>query len=181
MKEVGFICCVAVLALIGCIESEKTASENDQVLLRIDNLETAFFNGETTKSNPKTGMALVRAYAHFYNENQKDSLAADMLFKAGEVSMGIRQGNLAVKYFRIISDDHQNFKKAPEALFLCGFCSENLNTDTADARFYYEAFISKYPEHHLAEDVRFSILNLGKSDEELIEMFEQNQSKQVDQ
>ena len=96
-----------------------------------------------------------------------------MLFKAGEVSMGIRQGNLAVKYFKLLSDDHPKFGKAPEALFLCGFVSENLNSDTAEARFYYEKFIRVYPKHHLVEDARFSVMNLHRSDTELIRMFEE--------
>ncbi len=180
MKEFGFISCVVALSLFGCGESTGPRSEKDEILSKIDSLETAFFDVEVSKNNPKTGMALVRSYAHFYGENQKDSIAADLLFKAGEVSMGIHQGNLAIKYFKMVSDNHQNYKKAPEALFLCGFCSENLNADTSDARFYYEAFISKYPNHHLAEDAQFSILNLGKSDNELIKMFKQNRAKPND-
>jgi len=147
---------------------------------QIEALETAYFETDSTKGNPKTGMDLVREYARFYKNNKSDSLAIAMLFKAGEVSMGIRQGNLAVKYFNIVANDHAGFAKSPEALFLCGFCSENLNEDTADARFYYESFVSKYPNHHLAKDAEFSVLNLGKSDDELIEMFEKNQPKKTD-
>lgn len=165
---------VILLALISCGEAQRSISERDNSLSRIDSLETAFFGTEATKSNAKTGMALVREYAHFYQSNKEDTLRTEMLFKAGEVSMGIRQGNLAVKYFRMISDDHSEFEKAAEALFLCGFCSENLNADTSDARFYYESFIEKHPEHHLVEDAQFSILNMGKSDADLIEMFEEN-------
>ena len=88
--------------------------------------------------------------------------------------MGIGQGNLAVKYFRTITEDHSNFYKAPEALFLTGFCEENVNKDTAQARWFYQKFVSDFPDHKLAEDAKFSIQNMGKSDEDLIKMFEEN-------
>ncbi|MCB9205633.1 MAG: tetratricopeptide repeat protein, partial [Flavobacteriales bacterium] len=110
----------------------------------------------------------------FYQQAEpKDSLAIDMVFKAGEVSMGIGQGNLAVKYFRRVADEHADFPKSPEALFLCGFCEENLNRDTAQARFFYESFVKKFPKHKLAEDAQFSIQNMSMSDEELIRMFQE--------
>ncbi|MBL4585631.1 MAG: hypothetical protein JKX84_01030 [Flavobacteriales bacterium] len=160
------------IAFFGCGDSGKTATKNNNSLAQIDSLETTYFGNGDTKGNPKTAMALIRGYAHFYQTNKGDSLATDMLFKAAEVSMGIGQGNLAVKYFRLIYEDHAQFDKAPEALFLCGFVSENLNADTSDARFYYEKFVKQYPTHHLAADAQFSVLNLGKSDEDLIEMFE---------
>jgi TolA-binding protein len=96
----------------------------------------------------------------------------DRIFKAGEISMGIGQGNLAVKYFQTVVEDHPEFAKAPEALFLCGFCEETLNVDTAKARQYYESFIRQFPQHRLAQDAKFSVQNLGLTDEQLIEQFE---------
>jgi len=167
------LCSVIAMAIFACGDSGKTATQKDNSLAQIDSLETAYFGSGDTKGNPKTAMALVREYAHFHQANKGDSLAAEMLFKAAEVSMGIRQGNLAVKYFKLIYENYAQFDKAPEALFLCGFVAENLNSDTSDARFYYEKFVKQYPEHHLAEDAQFSALNLGQTDEDLMKMFEE--------
>lgn len=164
----------AVIGLSACNNTGKPVSEKEQLSTSIDSLEAVLFSDPEAKTDTKAGMMLVRKYAAFYKLNQTDSLAIDMLFKAAEVSMGIGQGNLAVKYFRTISDDHADFYKAPEALFLSGFCSENLNNDIQQAKFFYEQFIEKYPNHKLAQDAQFSIQNLGKSDEELIKMFENN-------
>jgi len=75
------------------------------------------FADSEAKADPNAGIQLIRSYAKFYQLSEKDSLAVDMLFKAGEVSMGIGQSNLAVKYFRTINEDHPEFYKAPEALF----------------------------------------------------------------
>ena len=172
MRNTAILVITITAIFSSCDQGGSTVSETDQVLTRIDSLETIYFKDKESKADPKTGMALVRSYAKYYRAHGSDSLAVDMLFKAGEVSMGLGQGNLAVKYFNALSEDHASFHKAPEALFLTGFCSENLNQDTAQARTYYQKFIDTYPDHHLAQDAQFSIQNLGMSDEELIKMFE---------
>lgn len=172
MKRLTFLAW-SVLMFSACGESKKTQTETDLLVARIDSLESVLFTESEEPADPKAGMELVRAYAKYYQNNKTDSNAVDMLFKAGEVSMGIGQGNLAVKYFTTISKDHKEFSKSPEALFLSGFCEENLNSDTAAARFYYEKFLATYPEHKLAEDAAFSIQNMSMSDEELIKLFEE--------
>lgn len=174
----GYLIIPALAILIACTP-KKAPTEAEQALAKIDSLETLLFAPSEAKADPQAGMQLVKEYAKYYQHAEpKDSVAIDMLFKAGEVSMGIGQGNLAVKYFKTISKDHAAFYKSPEALFLCGFCEENLNRDTADARFYYEKFIEQHPEHVLAEDARFSIQNMKMTDEQLIEMFEQKLKEQ---
>ncbi len=178
MKNIFAVFVLALIGLSACKEPAKPLSEKEQVLAKIDSLETVLFTDSEDKPDTKSGMNLIRSYSKFYQISKKDSLGVDMLFKAGEVSMGIGQGNLAVKYFRTITEDHANFYKAPEALFLTGFCEENINKDTAQARWFYEKFVSDFPDHKLAEDARFSILNMGKSDEDLIKMFQENLEKE---
>lgn len=178
MKKVIAFLSIISIGFFACKEPAKPLSQKEQVSAKIDSLETLLFANSEEKADPNAGLQLIRSYAKFYQLSKKDSLAVDRLFKAGEVSMGIGQGNLAVKYFRTITDEHSDFYKAPEALFLSGFCEENLNKDTAQARWLYEQFVSKFPEHKLAEDARFSILNMGKSDEDLIKMFEEKLKKE---
>ncbi|MBP9152882.1 MAG: tetratricopeptide repeat protein [Flavobacteriales bacterium] len=177
MRNIVAIVSVISIGLFACKEAAKPPTESEQTLAQIDSLEAILFADSEADVDQNAGMKLVRSYAKFYQLSEKDSLAVDMLFKAGEVSMGIGQGNLAVKYFRTITEDHSTFHKAPEALFLSGFCEENLNKDTAQARYFYETFIKSFPNHKLAEDARFSIQNMGKSDEDLIRMFEENMKK----
>lgn len=174
MRKLSISMAAIALLFTACGPSEKPLSERDMALARIDSMETILFADEEAEADPSAGIQLVREYARFYQNNEKDSLAVDMLFKAGEVSMGIGQGNLAVKYFRTVADDHMDFAKSPEALFLCGFCEENLNRDTAQARFFYESFVKNFPEHKLAEDAQFSIQNMSMSDDDLIKMFQEN-------
>ncbi|MCF8257545.1 MAG: tetratricopeptide repeat protein [Flavobacteriales bacterium] len=163
---------LVVLLLAACGGGEVKDSESAELAV-IDSLETILFTDEGGMDNRAAAQLLVRSYATYYQHHKSDSTAIDMLFKAGEVSMGLGDGRLAVKYFGTVAEEHPEFRKAPEALFLQGFCEENLNGDMEQAKFFYSDFIAKHPGHVLVEDARFSIENLGKTDEELIKMFEQ--------
>lgn len=139
----------------------------------IDSLETVLFADDGAMADREAAILLVRQYATYYRAHPADSLAIDMLFKAGEVSMGLGDGRMAVKYLSTVAEEHSAFHRAPEALFLSGFCEENINADLQQAEYFYTAFIERYPDHALTEDARFSIANLGMSDEDLIRLFEQ--------
>jgi TolA-binding protein len=166
------------LAFVGtsCSQSKLTDAEQQQVAT-IDSLETILFADKGTLNNRDAAYTLVKAYAGYYQAHKTDTAAINMLFKAGEVSMGLSEGRIAVKYFGIVAEEHPDFKKAPEALFLQAFCEETLNADFQQAKFFYEEFVKKHPAHALAKDAQFSISNLGKTDEELIKMFEENAKK----
>ncbi len=55
-------------------------------------------------------------------------------------------------------------------MFLMAFAYENYLKDTEKAKQAYEAFLKKYPENQLARDAKFSLDNLGKSPEEVMDM-----------
>ena len=69
--------------------------------------------------------------------------------------------------------EYPNYEKASTCLFLQGFVYETQENDNAKAQNIYQEFISKYPNHSLIEDAKFSLNNLDKTDEEIIREFEQ--------
>jgi len=168
---------LSVVAIIGssCNEAAAPSDAENTELKTIDSLENILFAGDGSLTDRNAAIVLVKAYAKYYQTHQPDTLAIDMLFKAGEVSMGLSDGYLASKYFALVAETHPTFKKAPEALFLAAFSEETLKGDAQQAKFFYEEFLKQYPTHQLAEDAKFSIQNLGRSDEELIRMFEKGQ------
>ncbi|MCW5920597.1 MAG: hypothetical protein KIS71_12520, partial [Bacteroidetes bacterium] len=64
--------------------------------------------------------------------------------------------------------------RAAYSLFLQGYISENNLEDTLSARKYYNEFLEKYPNNEMAESARFSILNLGKSAEDVMKKIDGN-------
>ena len=134
--------------------------------------EKLFVDADNTGINKDAAMKYVdacEAYALAYPDNKG---TADNLFKAAEVAKSIRTFPKSLSLYDWIIDKYPNYEKAPTALFLKGFIIENNVKDDKKAGEIYQSFLSKYPKHDLADDVEFLIENLGKSDQEILEMIE---------
>ena len=124
-----------------------------------------------TLLNDTLGQAAIKAYAD-YASLFDDSLSPEFLFRAAEVSVGIKAYEKALIYYENLLKKYPNYKHQEEALYLQGFLYDNFLNQDDKAKKVYENVISKYPEHKLAEDSKAAIKNLGKTDEELIKEFE---------
>jgi TolA-binding protein len=122
---------------------------------------------------------LIAAYESFATEFPADTLAADYLFKAGDVVMNTNRSNKAIQLYDRIINDYSDYRKAPEALFLKGYVYENNLGRLDKAKAIYEEFLAKFPDNEFADDAEVSLKYLGKSPEELIEIFQkENAAKQ---
>ncbi len=74
----------------------------------------------------------------------------------------------ATKLLDKLVTNYPDSKAAPYGLFLNGFIFENNEYDLAKAKTRYELFLQKYPNHKLANSVKSSLKNLGKSPEDII-------------
>lgn len=124
---------------------------------------------------------LIDAYVGFADEFPEDTLAPDYLFKAGDISMNTNRSRQAIRYYDRIITDYPNYKKTPEALFLKGYVYENNLGRLDKAKEIYEAFLELYPDNEFADDAEVSLRFLGKSPEELIEIFQQEQAETEEQ
>ena len=86
----------------------------------------------------------------------------------------------SMAFYRRLYDQYPGYSKAPVALFLQGFIHENQLGQLDSASYYYTTFLERFPDHPIASDVRLSLENLGKSPEELIKMFQEQQMQQAD-
>lgn len=114
---------------------------------------------------------LVRAEEAFVKKYPNHAEVPRMLLEIAEINATyFDDPRSALGYLRRI--DMQFRKKsplAPKALFYEAFLYENILYDTTQARRLYEDFLSYYPEHELADEVRASLENLGKTPEKLLE------------
>lgn len=97
--------------------------------------------------------------------------AVNFLAKAGETARSIRNFPKALEYYNLISEKYPDSDKAPQAMFLRAFTLDNDLKKPEEARPIYEAFLQKYPNDDFADDTKFLLENLGKSDDEIIESF----------
>ncbi|NND31425.1 MAG: tetratricopeptide repeat protein [Saprospiraceae bacterium] len=107
----------------------------------------------------------------------KDSKRLDYLWKAGETARAVRDFAAAEKIFEDIYENHPDNELASKALFLHAFmCDEDLKQYDR-AKELYVMFMDKYPDSDFADDAEFLLTNIGKSDEEMLELLSKSQEQ----
>lgn len=120
---------------------------------------------------------LYKSYSETYAD---DTISADYLFKAADLANGLQEYPQAMVLYKKVCDKYPAYPKAPLALFLQGFISENNLHDIDQARLLYQDFLNKYPGNPLAKDAKWSIANLGKSPQDIVKGFESNMVEESD-
>lgn len=166
---------LVVLMIVSC------QSPRQDSLEKINEMESLAFS-ESGLVNAGHVDELIQTYQEFANEFPEDSLAPEYLFKAGDVAMHTNRSNKAILLYDRIINEYSNYRKAPEALFLKGYVFENNLGRLDRAEAIYKEFLEKYPDNEFADDAEVSLKYLGKTPEELIEIFQQeNAAKQAEE
>jgi TolA-binding protein len=171
MKKILLVLLIAT-AIASCKSEKRKLSD------KITEREKEMLNDSSQAVNHKMAAEIIELYKEYADKFPEDTLAAEYLFRAGDVSNGIGQYKEAIGFYKRCSEIN-TYGKQPVAFFLQGFIYETQLNDMQNAKRIYEEFLQKYPNHKLASDVNFSLANLGKSPEELVKMFEQNDSTGV--
>lgn len=133
---------------------------------------------ETGKLNvaaAKDYVNICEAYA-LINPQAKDS--PEFLFKAAEVAHTIKSYNKTFELYDWILEKYPKFEKSPTALFLKGYIFDNELKKYDEATKIYNEFLEKYPNSDLVDDVMTLKEYMGKSDEEILKLIEQNKKKE---
>lgn len=159
-----------VLSCSSIQQKPKTVQE------KINELESIIFS-EESKYTTDDATALANLYIRFADSIPTDSLSPEYLFKAADILRYQLDTQRTIAIFDRIMTAYPRHEKAIMSLFLKAFVFDTQLNDTASAHMYYADFIEKYPSNIFAEDAKNAINNLGKSLEEIIKEFEE-QNKQ---
>ncbi len=161
------------------VSQELSGASIEEIKAAITKAETELYGSDKNnlEFDKNKAQRLVDTYNVYTSKNSDGAETANYLFKTAEVLRSLRKFNEAVGVYSRISKEFPDYEKAPHSLFLEGFSYENDLGDTAKARIRYKDFIEKFPKHELADDVQFSLDNLGKSPEDIIKGFEKNREK----
>lgn len=161
------------------VSQELVGASIDEVKAAITKAETELYGSDKNnlEFDKTKAQYLVDTYGVFTGKFSDDPETANYLFKTAEVLRSLRKFNEAVGVYSKISKNFPDYEKAPHSLFLEGFSYENDLNDLEKAKVRYQDFIKKYPKHELADDVQFSLDNLGKSPEEIIQGFEKTREE----
>lgn len=142
---------------------------------KITAAEDALFSEENKSVDRVKALELVDMYIAYADKYPEDSMAVENLFKGAEFYLTLGEGQKSIDLYDRVMTEYPDFRKIPECLFLKGYVYENYLGELEDARMIYTLFLQKYPDNEFADDARISIENLGKSPEELIKQFEEQQ------
>lgn len=138
---------------------------------RIAELGKRMYNDSLQKVDYKVVNDFINACELYALVLPKDSQSPEMLHKAGEAARSIRSFPKALELYEWITDRYADSAKGPQALFLQAFTLDNDMKKYDEAKVIYEEFLKKYPNDDFADDTKFLLENLGKTDEEIINSF----------
>ncbi len=165
----------AILLLLALFAACQPGPDKTEMADAIKALEKEI--GAAAQPAPDRVEALQAALVGYADAFPKDSLSVKYLSKAGETARLLRQFDQAIEIFGKIEKNYPNSKEAAGAMFMKAFTLDNDLKKLEAAKVAYEAFLQKYPNDEFADDAQFLLKNLGKSPEEIIKGFEEQQKK----
>jgi len=162
---------LAVVVFTAC------SSKQENLKTEIKTQEDTLFADANKMIDKVKARELIDKYVQYGDEFPESLDAPQMLFKAGDMSMNLNMPKEAIEIFDRIMNNYPDYEKTPQCLFLKGYIFENNLGDLNTAKKIYEEFLQKYPDDEFADDAEVSIKNLGKSPEELIKEFEEQQKE----
>lgn len=145
---------------------------------RMQELRTQVFNESTGRVDVGAAQDFIQSakvYAVLLPDNPK---TPELLFQAGDVAGAIRDYEQSLALFERINEEYPDFEKGSQVMFMRAFTLDAELRRFDEAKLLYEAFLDKYPNDELAESAKFSLANLGKSEEEIIQEFLKKQEEQ---
>jgi TolA-binding protein len=167
MKKISiFLTLVIVIAFFGCKPSK------EKMTTEITKMEKELYSNTSGTIDKQKAEKMITLYSDFSERFPEDTISALYLFKAAEISMNISKNVEAIELYDKVIAKYPKYSKTPDALFLQGFILENNMRNVPKAKEKYLEFMTKFPKNELASQVKFSLDNLGKTPEQIIEEFQ---------
>ncbi len=145
---------------------------------RMQELRKQVFNESTGRVDVGAAQDFILSAEVYAVLLPKDVQTPQLLFQAGDVAGATRDYEQSLALFERINEEYPDFEKGSQVLFMRAFTLDAELRRFEEAKLLYEAFLDKYPNDELAESAKFSLANLGKSEEEIIQGFMKKQEEQ---
>jgi len=167
---------LSVLALFSC-GSRVNNSHNDLVS-SIDSLNKNILSGDKSL-NVVVANDLISKFDTFVKLFPEDTLSPIYLFRMAEIYLSLERGKDAILNFEKFEKNYPSHQKFPYSIFMQAYTYDNIMKNIPKAKETYEKFIKMFPKHDLTDDAEACISYLGKSDEDLIKLFEDQNKLQT--
>ena len=169
---------LTIFLMVACSESPDQQAQPTDKGDFIAEIERTQKLVEQAKPEQQAGHAkrLLNLYLDYAKAYPADSLAPEMIFSAANVCIGLEEYERSIRLFDRTADRYKSYLKRPEAIYLAGFVYDDKLNNYGKAKTYYERVISTYPDHIFANDAKSALELLGKSEVEILRMFEAKNS-----
>lgn len=180
----GYRIWLVILVVVCCMSCGDSKQEKNPIVFAAEQRKTSLLKDidsletKLKQANPDapydraSALHLVRLYQDYYNQNSKDTLSGEFLFRAASLSVTLEKPQQAVNRLVTYYDTYKTASRRPEALYLIGFIYENEMDNPEKALEFYDRVIEVFPDNFWAEQARAAKTFLGLSEEEIIKKLE---------
>lgn len=161
-------------ASVGAVQNSGLAP----VTQRLDAVSRAMYPDTTGRIDLRRANDFITGVSVYALISPDGDQVPELLYKAAETARTVQAFSRAIELYDWLIEGYPNFEKVPQATFLKAFTLDNDLRRMEEARRIYEDFLATYPQDDFADDARFLLDNLGKTDEEIIQSFEAPQAEQ---
>jgi tetratricopeptide (TPR) repeat protein len=137
------------------------------------------FNDSTFRLNEQLARQYVEACELAVMADPTLTNAPEHLHRAAETARTLRDIPAALEIYDWLITIYPDHSRGATALFLKAFTYDNDLKDFERAGKIYQEFLTKHPNNEFAESAKFLFDNLGKSEEELIEILKKPKEGEV--
>lgn len=165
----------------GADPNTKTEQPTEEVIAAEQQKTIAKLEGDLYQENLKfdrrAANQIFDVYIAYAAEHPLDTITPEYLFRAAQVSTGLKKNELAIKIYDRIVKNYPDWNKIVETKFMKGFTYQNHMDRLGAAKEVYKDIMYDHPDHPLAEQARQLIENMQYTDEELIKKWQEENAR----
>ena len=164
---------LAKLTMIAALAIMMMACDNGK--LKVEDLEKAeasLYNEDMT-ANKEAFPEVYDLFCQYVEQNPDAEDAPDWLFKALNLSFQFKEPQESIGLLDKLMKQYPSYRNTPVGMFMvASLIYEEKLGELGQARMLYEKLIEEYSDSDFVPSAQQSILNLGKTPEEIIQGFE---------
>lgn len=172
MKNLFLTLITLTILSFSCNSSDSASSEKqvteEQIQKIIEDLK------ESNGIDKERVKELIENIDLFAKENVDNKNTPKHLELKAKYLGALGKNKKALEVYNIIYSKYSDYENSSDALFMMAFIYENNVGDKEKAKEYYQKYLTEFPSSDFAKDAKFSIDNIDKTPEELMEMFKKN-------
>ena len=137
-----------------------------------ENIQTIIEDLKKGNDIDKTKVSeLIQSIDAFTKENADNKNTPKHLELKAKYLGALGKNKEALEVYNIIYSKYKDYENSSDALFMMAFLYENNMLNKEKAKEYYQKYLNEFPNEDFAKDAKFSLDNIDKTPEELMEMF----------